>query len=677
MRSRFCSRWFMALAVAGLLAAPSQAQSPLDPGAQFFWGFDEGSGDVVAEENFGYESSLGFAVDEAAIPAVITDSPSGADGDNAVDINDGLFAEDPDAVLDIVEGPITMEAWIRVESLNTFNGILSYGGSYKLGINNGNLIFTFFGIVDIDSGVAIEPDNTWRHVAVAWEPGLGVAFFVDGVEVNFVGEEGAPQAIQNNRLDIGTETNGAVPLNGQIDRVRVHKAILTADQLDSDPASPSEPLENTLAAYNFDADDFPFENLAGTSVTSAEATALAEAEGTQPEFTEDTPTGDEGDYSLFFEAGDVTEFVDQNLDLQFIDEDFTLETWVKFDLDDQVSGRPVVISSGIGGQSGYSFSFLAQEATELVEDSPTGEPGDLASSGPLLGEDPEAAFDITPGPITMEAWAKSDSFGNTWTDFGRYGDTYKLGINPDGNLVFTFLGVVDINTEVPFPFDGEWHHVAAAWEPGVGVTFYIDGEEATFVENTDAPVAPANNFLAIGAANNGSSAFDGNIDRFRIHNAVLGPDELDADAASPADALDTTVAAYTFDDGLPSANLAAPDVPVDSTFPGISVAMTTYGILDVFSDAVIPNDGQWHHIAGVHVMGSEMRFFVDGELQDTVEYDGGVLLAETPRFLFGRSTGTEGLYVGYLDRVRMTRAALDAESLDYFEPVSVDNWSLY
>jgi hypothetical protein len=100
------------------------------------------------------------------------------------------------------------------------------------------------------------------------------------------------------------------------------------------------------------------------------------------------------------------------------------------------------------------------------------------------------------------------------------------------------------------------------------------------------------------------------------------------------------------------------------------VFVTTLGIVDQPSNAAIPDDGGWHHIAMVHETGKEFRFYVDGILGDTVAYDRGVLI--------GVRTGTEftigsepngGLpYVGKLDRLTVTRGIVPAEQLD-FRPI--------
>jgi hypothetical protein len=95
--------------------------------------------------------------------------------------------------------------------------------------------------------------------------------------------------------------------------------------------------------------------------------------------------------------------------------------------------------------------------------------------------------------------------------------------------------------------------------------------------------------------------------------------------------------------------------------------VTTLGILDRTSNATIPNDGGWHHIAVVHENGKEFRFYVDGILGDTQAYTGGVLIdvrtADT--FYIGAETAGGLPFVGKLDRLIVSSGIVAPENLDY------------
>ncbi|MBN2326690.1 MAG: LamG domain-containing protein [Candidatus Omnitrophica bacterium] len=200
-------------------------------------------------------------------PVSNTDSPSGAAGDLSIQFKgvSSVGADDPDGLLNIIEGPITMEVWVKLDDYNgNWTGMSSWGFSYKLGISDdGQFIFTFFGIVDIFSGYDITPlvgDDQWHHFAAAWTPGSGVQFYVDGADVGFVEETRAPQAARSPNFTVGGEDVGKVPITASMDRMRVHNAALTADQLDSDAANPKAPLAETLVSYDFNEAGPPYKS---------------------------------------------------------------------------------------------------------------------------------------------------------------------------------------------------------------------------------------------------------------------------------------------------------------------------------------------------------------------------------------------------------------------------------
>jgi len=87
--------------------------------------------------------------------------------------------------------------------------------------NSGQIIFTLFGVVDIFSGYFLTPD-VWQHVAVTWEPGVGVTFYLDGVPV-FIEETRPMIPFVNNFLNLGAERLGN-GITGTLDRLRIRRA---------------------------------------------------------------------------------------------------------------------------------------------------------------------------------------------------------------------------------------------------------------------------------------------------------------------------------------------------------------------------------------------------------------------------------------------------------------------
>ena len=104
-----------------------------------------------------------------------------------------------------------------------------------------------------------------------------------------------------------------------------------------------------------------------------------------------------------------------------------------------------------------------------------------------------------------------------------------------------------------------------------------------------------------------------------------------------------------------------------------TVALTTYGIVDMTSKAKIVDDGMWHHMAVVHEDGVEVRFYVDGILGDTVPYTDGVKVGgSNPYFDSGGEVwdwpsygDMVNPYVGKLDRMSLTRGIVAPNNLDW------------
>jgi hypothetical protein len=148
--------------------------------------FNEGSGSVTRSTINDLTGTLGLAANPDNVPQVITDSPSGAANDRAVQLmgTGYLLVDDrTDPLLALATEPFTVETWVRWDGMDfdQYNGLMAYGGAYKLGLNSGQIIWTLFGVVDIESGHILPSDNLWHHVAAVYEPGVGVTIYLDGV----------------------------------------------------------------------------------------------------------------------------------------------------------------------------------------------------------------------------------------------------------------------------------------------------------------------------------------------------------------------------------------------------------------------------------------------------------------------------------------------------------------
>ncbi len=348
--------------MAALLQAPAaQAQTTL---ADF--AFNEGTGPVTKSPTNNLTGTLGTIANPDALPVSVTDTPSGAAGDRAVQLLNGayLVVEDsPSPILAIATAPVTIEGWIKRDStsVNTYEGVLGYGGAYKLGLQDSQLIFTLFGVVDIASGIAV-PNDAWHHVAAAFEPGVGVTFYLDGSPV-FVEETRAMGAFLNNYLNLGAERLGQ-PITGTIDRLRVHAGLLAAEDLDSIAATPKAPLASTLVAYAFNEAAAPYQNGAPTARPALPSEEFL-ARAVTPLWDTDSPSGGASDRSLNFTTGGMRVTVpDPDTAIRLETGDFTVQAWVKFGA--QPGARSVLFfNNGPGGAFSFSIANRRPFVTTL------------------------------------------------------------------------------------------------------------------------------------------------------------------------------------------------------------------------------------------------------------------------------------------------------------------------
>ena len=181
------------------------------------------------------------------------------------------------------------------------------------------------------------------------------------------------------------------------------------------------------------------------------------------------------------------------------------------------------------------------------------------------GLDPTASQNST--ARTWEAWVKTDSTATTQNIINRY-------INAGGTEPFVF----ELSNGVPLIWiqgggwgerkadravnDGEWHHVAAVWEPGTRLDVYIDGEPANgplrgsiLSSNdvgADVPIwIGASHYAPVGR----TFYFNGAIDGVRYTLGTRYTGSFTPEIHPAADS--TTIGVWNFDEGIGTTTAAA------------------------------------------------------------------------------------------------------------------------
>ena len=303
--------------------------------------FDEGTGYTTTDTVHGLVGVLGTPLNPATDTVMFMDtSPSGLPGDRCItNVGNGFLLADDAAerVLEITNGPITMEAWIFIDPMTptkAAEGIIGYGSSYKMGMRGGRQVFTLFGKVDITNTLAYVDAGRWVHLAAAWDPGVGVHFYMDGMHQFEPNANTTARPLVNTYLGIGSEglANNVV---AALDRVRIHHALLEASEIDSNAANPKPPLPSTIVAYNFNETALPCKNAIAPELPADLPHSVVNPVYS-PIWTNDTPSGLSGDYALAFVRTDAPqhEFVNVSyegyaLDLGANNTSFTLQAWIK------------------------------------------------------------------------------------------------------------------------------------------------------------------------------------------------------------------------------------------------------------------------------------------------------------------------------------------------------------
>jgi hypothetical protein len=266
-----------------------------------------------------------------------------------------------------------------------------------------------------------------------------------------------------------------------MDRVRLHKAILTADELDSEAVNPKPVTENTVLDYGFNEMVPPYNSVGEMPLQFVNGQERA-ANLSKPAWSGLDPwqsVDNVGGNSLYFRGTSFAPFNTDGVNFgDTTDSSFTMEAWIK---DFEVKTTKQVF-----------FQTL----------------GNMAGTCPRL------------------------SFAVSATD----------AVSGNRNVFLTTLGVADINTGVPIPNDADWHHIAVAYNVPAGIIYvYIDGQLAGVKQQSGGPnfaVQTTDLRGCLGRELGGASPTTGTVDRVRLWKGVLNPSYFDVPPGKPLPPID-------------------------------------------------------------------------------------------------------------------------------------------
>jgi hypothetical protein len=155
-------------------------------------------------------------------------------------VNDFVQMADS-ATLDLA-GIGTIEAWVKLDTLNRWHGVIAKGNqnnnavhNYALEITDTNVVRCILGsgsaYQQLDSSVTMAA-NAFRHLGCTWD-GTTVRLYIDGV-LNASGAQTLTPVANTSPLFIGQFGGNSDQLDGVIDEVRIYNQALTVTQIQTD-----------------------------------------------------------------------------------------------------------------------------------------------------------------------------------------------------------------------------------------------------------------------------------------------------------------------------------------------------------------------------------------------------------------------------------------------------------
>jgi hypothetical protein len=201
------------------------------------YGFNEGSGSTTIDDSS--NANTGTLTNGPVWVAGRYGNGLSFDG-----VNDHVSVAD-NATLDLASAG-TIEAWVRLETLNRWHSVIAKGTTnsdpahnYALEVADNNAILCILGngvgAQVLSSSVAMTA-GVFRHLACSWD-GIAVSLYIDGVLNASAGQALTP-AGNTGSLFIGQFGGNSDHLDGAIDEVRIYNRTLTEADIQFDMSTP-------------------------------------------------------------------------------------------------------------------------------------------------------------------------------------------------------------------------------------------------------------------------------------------------------------------------------------------------------------------------------------------------------------------------------------------------------
>ncbi|MDW3204214.1 MAG: tandem-95 repeat protein [Alphaproteobacteria bacterium] len=251
--------------------------------------------------------------------------------------------------------------------------------------------------------------------------------------------------------------------------------------------------------------------------------------------------------------------------------------------EDLAAGQSEVLSFTYGVSDGTTTTQNTVSVTITgTNDAPTlFVPGALSTTGTgTNGNDSSfsyaavADFDTFPTEAgTIETWVKTTDSNGALLSYAVPGSPNELWVTLSGGNLQVWLNNSNLGSVGAGSLtDGNWHHVALSFGPGVDDTvLHVDGQPvlslgATGALTTGGTLVLGSDQDAVGGSFESSQALDAEFDGLRVWNSVRSEANIQATMSAPLDPLDhpDLIAEYGFDGSLESSVPGAPPITLNN-----------------------------------------------------------------------------------------------------------------
>lgn len=443
-----------------------------------YWRLNEASGSVADNEigtlNGTYSGVSGY---QDRGPLARDDTSAGPYFPNS-----GSITVPDDASIDLGDGPLTYEMWVKNSNPNNAKYFMTKGtfapGLYYAGNNDlGKVYWIQYGNYNAVKSTITIKDSTWHHIVGTKDTSDNWLIYIDGVECSEIINTGVSSASTDSDLTICTD------LDGTVSEVAIYDSVLTAAQIKAHFVAAQSHYARQILADN----PIGYWRLGETTGSSY----ANEYFGRAPLSLYNTPTQEvEGpihsdkDWAMSFDRASTEYLKATSTTIPAgTMAGVSVEAWIKLSTP-LTNGEELYIVSW--DYASYSDNYLGFYFTRFSDNYP-------------------------------------EYIGFQWGD----------GTAPRNWYYTPYITDWDMGID-----DGNWHHLAAVHDYNAQtITFYVDGTDVSAIypwgngedPATYPPIAPiaANQPIAIGMyAGNELYGFDGAIDEVAIYNYPLTASQI-------------------------------------------------------------------------------------------------------------------------------------------------------